>query len=42
MVIMTYSHADATEHIALCGKGVVYDTGGLALKSKVGECVCLK
>lgn len=42
MVIMTYSPANATEHIALCGKGVVYDTGGLALKSKVGECVCLK
>eukprot|EP00986_Skeletonema_menzelii_P020326 scaffold30871_cov154-Skeletonema_menzelii.AAC.2 len=38
MIIMTYSPADATEHIALCGKGVVYDTGGLALKSKVGMC----
>ncbi len=38
MVIMAYSPADATEHIVLCGKGVVYDTGGLALKSKVGMC----
>ena len=38
MIVMTYTNGDAKEHIALCGKGVVYDTGGLALKSKVGMC----
>ncbi len=38
MVIMTYSPENSTEHIAMCGKGVVYDTGGLALKSKTGMC----
>lgn len=26
------------EHIALCGKGVIYDTGGLSLKPKAGMC----
>ena len=28
-----------TETIALVGKGIVYDTGGLALKSKTGMCL---
>jgi probable aminopeptidase NPEPL1 len=26
------------ENIVLCGKGVVYDTGGLRLKAKTGMC----
>ena len=38
MVIMTYSPENGSEHIVMCGKGVVYDTGGLALKSKTGMC----
>lgn len=40
MVVMTYvpEGGEWEEHVALCGKGVVYDTGGLALKPKVGMC----
>ena len=41
MIVMTYTpenYSDDMEHIALCGKGVVYDTGGLSLKSKAGMC----
>jgi probable aminopeptidase NPEPL1 len=41
MIVMTYTPEDYRkdmEHIALCGKGVVYDTGGLSLKSKAGMC----
>lgn len=38
MVIMTYAPKNPKEHIVMCGKGVVYDTGGLALKSKTGMC----
>jgi probable aminopeptidase NPEPL1 len=29
---------DDKESIALVGKGIVYDTGGLAIKSKTGMC----
>lgn len=37
LVIMTYTpEAKDVEHVALCGKGVVYDTGGLGLKSRAG------
>lgn len=39
IVIMTYTpegSGDDVESIALCGKGVVYDTGGLSLKPKSG------
>ena len=41
MVVMTYtpsSPTDDMEHVALCGKGVIYDTGGLSLKPKTGMC----
>jgi probable aminopeptidase NPEPL1 len=44
LVIMTYdptnTKADDDEKgsIALVGKGIVYDTGGLAIKSKTGMC----
>jgi probable aminopeptidase NPEPL1 len=38
MVVMTYSPKNATEHIAMCGKGVVYDTGGLAIKPRPDMC----
>ncbi|KAL7550085.1 hypothetical protein ACHAWF_013317 [Thalassiosira exigua] len=43
MIVMTYTpdggfDGEVQEHVALCGKGVVYDTGGLALKPKVGMC----
>lgn len=41
MVIMTYTPQggeEEVENIALCGKGVVYDTGGLSLKPKTGMC----
>lgn len=30
--------ADSKDCIALIGKGIVYDTGGLAIKSKTGMC----
>lgn len=41
IVIMTYSPENVVgeyESIALVGKGVVYDTGGLSLKTKAGMC----
>ena len=41
MIIMTYTPEDYKkdmEHISLCGKGVVYYTYGLSLKSKAGMC----
>jgi len=45
LVIMKYSPKDVDagkdvemENIVLCGKGVVYDTGGLSLKPKTGMC----
>jgi probable aminopeptidase NPEPL1 len=41
VVVMTYtpksdSDDNDVEHVALCGKGVVYDSGGLSLKTKAG------
>lgn len=38
MVVMSYSPEGATTATALVGKGIVYDTGGLGLKSKEGMC----
>jgi len=44
MVVMTYTPEEdggeccAVEHVVLCGKGVIYDTGGLGLKPKDGMC----
>lgn len=39
LVIMTYDPpGEPTDTIALVGKGIVYDTGGLSLKSKDGMC----
>jgi len=39
LVVMTYTpeeETDDTETVALVGKGIVYDTGGLSLKGKTG------
>jgi len=36
LVSMSYSPPGATETVALVGKGIVYDTGGLSLKGKDG------
>jgi probable aminopeptidase NPEPL1 len=41
LLIVEYTPPDAdatTESVALVGKGIVYDTGGLSLKSKSGMC----
>ncbi|WP_405372897.1 MULTISPECIES: leucyl aminopeptidase [unclassified Microbacterium] len=32
LVRLTYSPADATRHVAVVGKGITFDTGGLSLK----------
>ncbi len=32
MVKLTYSPRDPTAHLALVGKGVMYDSGGISLK----------
>ncbi|WBU38487.1 leucyl aminopeptidase [Homoserinibacter sp. YIM 151385] len=32
LVVVRYAPAEATEHIALVGKGITFDTGGLSLK----------
>lgn len=37
-VILEYKVDNPTDTVALVGKGIVYDTGGLALKPKVGMC----
>lgn len=36
MVRLEYSPADAARHIALVGKGITFDTGGLSLKPATG------
>jgi probable aminopeptidase NPEPL1 len=36
LVVLEYAPLNADETIALVGKGIVYDTGGLSLKSKDG------
>lgn len=36
MVILDWSPPDATQYCAWVGKGIVYDTGGLSIKSKTG------
>jgi leucyl aminopeptidase len=36
LVKLDYSPAGATKHLALVGKGITFDTGGLSLKSPVG------
>ena len=46
LVILTYEPEEnnvadtitTSDSIALVGKGIVYDTGGLAIKSKTGMC----
>eukprot|EP00977_Amphora_coffeiformis_P024933 scaffold17681_cov155-Amphora_coffeaeformis.AAC.4 len=39
LIIMEYNPPDTpTENVALVGKGIVYDTGGLSLKPKTGMC----
>ena len=36
LVILNYNPPSATETVAWVGKGIVYDTGGLSIKSKTG------
>jgi leucyl aminopeptidase len=36
LVILRYSPADATRHLALVGKGITFDSGGLSLKPPAG------
>lgn len=36
LVLLSYSPAGATKTVALVGKGIVYDTGGLSIKSSTG------
>lgn len=39
LIILEYNPANGpTENVALVGKAIVYDTGGLSLKPKVGMC----
>jgi probable aminopeptidase NPEPL1 len=35
LVVLSHTPAGATETVAWVGKGIVYDTGGLSIKSKV-------
>ena len=35
LVVLKHKPPGATKNIALCGKGIVYDTGGLSIKGKV-------
>ena len=36
LVVVRYSPADATRHLALVGKGITFDSGGLSLKPPAG------
>ncbi|EDO41614.1 predicted protein [Nematostella vectensis] len=36
LAVLSHTPAGATRSIAWCGKGIVYDTGGLSIKTKVG------
>eukprot|EP00043_Microstomoeca_roanoka_P009318 m.88753 g.88753 ORF g.88753 m.88753 type:complete len:538 (-) comp14549_c1_seq4:1134-2747(-) len=36
LVILKYTPEGATKTVAWCGKGIVYDTGGLSIKDKTG------
>lgn len=36
LVKLEYSHQDATTHLALVGKGITFDSGGLSIKTGVG------
>merc|ERR1712158_280754 len=36
MVVLSHKPKDATETVAWVGKGIVYDTGGLSIKTKTG------
>ncbi|KAK7114808.1 probable aminopeptidase NPEPL1 [Littorina saxatilis] len=38
LAILSHKPQGATQNIAWVGKGIVYDTGGLCLKSKTGMC----
>ena len=35
LVVLSHKPSGATKNIAMCGKGIVYDTGGLSIKGKV-------
>lgn len=37
LVILSHNPAGATENIAWVGKGIVFDTGGLSMKTKVRQ-----
>ena len=36
LAVLSHTPAGATQTIAWVGKGIVYDTGGLSIKGKVG------
>ena len=35
LAVLSHKPTGATKNIAWCGKGIVYDTGGLSIKEKV-------
>lgn len=37
LAVLSYTPANASKNIAWCGKGIVYDTGGLSIKDKVSS-----
>jgi probable aminopeptidase NPEPL1 len=38
LVVLSHVKPEATRTIAWVGKGIVYDTGGLCIKTRVGMC----
>ena len=42
LVVLSHKPSGATESIAWVGKGIVYDTGGLSIKTKVGVMMARK
>lgn len=37
LAVLSHTPSGATETICWAGKGIVYDTGGLSIKTKVNE-----
>ena len=40
LTVLSHKPEGATKNIAWCGKGIVYDTGGLSIKEKVKCLIC--
>ena len=42
LAVLSHKPTGATKNFAWCGKGIVYDTGGLSIKDKVSALYLLR